>query len=264
MDCESGKIPNRDYMGNVIVDDVLVGKKKKKKKGRKTRERQRGERMDLTDEVRESLDETGQEGFDEALQFTSAGIFARIAAAVEDLLGDDQSEKERAEKMLIDCFQWKTCWFDEIFAKIVEILFGFKILLVMNVDKSDEDIFAAYHAAKRGDSNTNRPFWPYTEYVRGSAEVYDHFIILDNHCSRHFEVYFSNFYEKGIFTWDELVASPTLRVLFRPFIESESVRRRNRDLMLKQKKGQEDKETWKASSVAATGEQTGEEKRVGN
>lgn len=283
LDCETGKIPNRDYMGNLILDEDESGKPKKKKTRVKRRKRKKGERMELSDEVRASLKETGQEGFDDAMQFTTCGMFATMAATIDDLLSDDQSKKEEGEKTMIKCMKWKPCWMDEIFAGIIEILFGFKILVVMNVDRSDKDIFEGYHAAKKGEAGTGREFWPYTEFVRGSDAIYDYFIILDSHCGGHFEVYFSNFYEKGIFTWEELVASPTLSVIFRGFIESESKRRNKRDEEIEraeEKKDAESKEIKQAKEKkvgeckklstdstevptgAATGEPTGEAKTI--
>ena len=171
---------------------------------------------------------------------------------------------------------WKSFWMDIIVARIIQNLFGFKILVVKNFPKTDKNFMPGFTEARERDAMKRKgdvpaevynqkcqEFWPYVEFVfetgsNSALSVHEHFVILNNQRNQHFEVFFSNFYHKGIFTFDELRNSPTLSVLFKQIVEQEKFARFTRDS--KASRNKNDKQQDFNNSKAVPGKNSDGEK----
>ena len=162
---------------------------------------------------------------------------------------------------------WKPFWMDIIVARIMQDIFGLKLLVVKNFSKNDKYFMPGFSEARERDALRRKgdvqaeiynqkcqEFWPYVEYVHETKDnsalsIHEHFVVLNNHQNQHFEIFFSNFYRKGIFTFDELRNSPTLSVLFKQIVQQETFARFTRDATAPTSKSDDQKDCKNGNGV---------------
>ena len=228
-DIRDGRVADMDFRGNPIgfgKANLRTGRRKKKSAG-----------IGWSSKSVKALESIGQAAQTEAEVFTLEKNYRDLVHALEKCRNDSEQVKRMAIVKIRRCFRWKCFWMDVVVARIIERIYGLKILVVKNFPKDDKDFLPGFAEAKRNDDasklygedaaqNKVQDYWPYVEYVYETESndklcVHEHFVVLNNFQNRHFEVFFSNFHRKGIFTYEELCNSPTLSVLFKQVIDHE-------------------------------------------
>ena len=100
---------------------------------------------------------------------------------------------------------------DEGIAILIERIYNIRILLVRS-----------YAKGRVEDIVEKRWFWPYTALAGMGRERVDdntHYVILHNNRGIHYDLFFSKFYKKAIFSRQEMKNSSTVSSLFNRELE---------------------------------------------
>jgi len=162
------------------------------------------------------------------------GRYKKMAWALGALDDEEESTQQSAKELLTSNLLSDDVYLDEGLARVVEKLYDLKLLVVLNFEHGNFehgnttlipgwDTIVQNEKCKHADDLEKvRKFWPYVAYVNEGKLNASHYVLLSNSNNEHFEVFYSNFYKKAVFTKTEMQESPTVSVLFRQELKDDN------------------------------------------
>ena len=173
----------------------------------------------LDDERRRmDMDET------ETREVRRIGIYEKLCIALTEINNEDKEKRRDARRTVLDLLPSNDVWFDDTIFSFLSLVYRVMILCVFNTDTSDDDHDGSlYLSEATKGQKTMRTFWPYRAAVHSIFKGFNskstvRYMILNCQGRLHYEVFFSNFTRKGLFTFKQIANSPTVSCVFRNII----------------------------------------------